>query len=92
MQQAYVDTDSGQGIIYIIVYMITITITRRKPGKIEVRRCAALRSRKMGMGLNMATLDIFGTFSISPLPLLPPGVLAEVQGARKFPKTKKSEM
>lgn len=25
MQQAYVDTDSGQGIIYIIVYMITIT-------------------------------------------------------------------
>ena len=27
MQQAYVDTDSGQGIIYIIVYMITITIT-----------------------------------------------------------------
>jgi hypothetical protein len=46
----------------------------------------------MPMGLNMATLDIFGTFSISPLPLLPPGVLAEVQGARKFPKTKKSEM
>ena len=27
MQQAYVDTESGQGIIYIIVYMITITIT-----------------------------------------------------------------
>ena len=27
MQQAHVDTDSGQGIIYIIVYMITITIT-----------------------------------------------------------------
>ena len=27
MQQAYVDTDSGQGIIYIIVCMITITIT-----------------------------------------------------------------
>ena len=32
MQQAYVDTDSGQGIIYIIVYMITITITMTDHG------------------------------------------------------------